>query len=272
MVPTPPPRLHVLFRPEQGHAVVIRRGPSRAFCTIGWDVTRDAFVVGQWCKHRLYPHRCDLSADGVWMVYFALNGRWSSEVRGAFTALSRAPYLRAVRIWAAGHTWGGGGVFYARPDELGPDPSRRFDQLPAVDPRNRLGTGRYADRLRRDGWVRVPRRTSGDRAATWEKALGAGLLLRKTVVDEAEHHAIQEPDGSVWDRRTWDWADHDLPRDRLVWTEGGVLHAAALRTGRLGEPRVLRDFRGMTFEPLAAPYGGEPILEDQPWVWPDRTD
>ena len=33
------------------------------------------------------------------MIYFALNGHWDSETGGSFTAISKAPYFRALSIW-----------------------------------------------------------------------------------------------------------------------------------------------------------------------------
>jgi len=84
--PKPPPRLHVLMRPESPTAVVLRHGPSGVLCTIGWNLRPDVFTVGQWCRHKIYVERCDISPDGYWMVYFALDGRWKSETLGAWTA------------------------------------------------------------------------------------------------------------------------------------------------------------------------------------------
>ena len=119
------------MRPESDTAVVFRRGPSRVFCSIGWNLARDEFKVGQWCKHTIYPERADVSTDGRWLLYFALNGRWKSETRGRWTALSRAPYLKAVKLWPKGDTWDGGGTFYrtasgniSSPWKAGPDRPR----------------------------------------------------------------------------------------------------------------------------------------------------
>jgi hypothetical protein len=102
------------MRPESPTAVVLRQGPSKVFCTIGWDLRTDEFTLGQWCRHKIYVDRCDISPDGYWMVYFALNGEWRSETLGAWTAVSIAPYLRAVTLWPAGDTWGVGSAFLAR--------------------------------------------------------------------------------------------------------------------------------------------------------------
>src|SRR5215468_8845234 len=165
------PRLHVLLRPGSPRAVVLRRGGSKVFCSIGWDLATDTFAIGQWCKHKIYPHRSDLSPDGRWMVYFALNGRWRSETRGSFTVVSRAPYLKARWLWPQGDTWGGGGLFFP----YAPERAGFF----AIDEKLRLAHGSYASyriRLQRDGWTET--------ADGFIKPAGAGWSLRKILLGE----------------------------------------------------------------------------------------
>jgi hypothetical protein len=96
---------------ESRSAVVIRRGPSRHVATIGWDLAHDRFKLGQWMYGRIYERRSDLSPDGEHLLYFAMNGRWHSEAKGSWTALSRAPYVKALTLWAKGDCWHGGGLF-----------------------------------------------------------------------------------------------------------------------------------------------------------------
>lgn len=96
-------RLHVLL--------ARRRGPSRHTAVIGWNRQTDRFNIGQWFSGRIYERRCDLSPDGAHFIYFAMNGRWDSKAKGAWTAISRAPYLRALTLYAKGDCWHGGGLF-----------------------------------------------------------------------------------------------------------------------------------------------------------------
>jgi hypothetical protein len=97
-----PARLHVLLASEARVGVVIRRGPARAVCSILWDRNSDKFETGQWLRGRIYERRADVSPDGRYMIYFAMNGRWSSKSRGSWTAVSRAPWLNAVVLWGKG--------------------------------------------------------------------------------------------------------------------------------------------------------------------------
>src|SRR5437762_11282439 len=105
------PRIHVLLSRDGHTGVVIRRGPSKRVCTIGWDRRQDTFVLGQWLRGRIYERRCDVSPDGNYMIYFAMNALWDSEAKGAWTAVSRAPYLKAIALWPKGDCWNGGGLF-----------------------------------------------------------------------------------------------------------------------------------------------------------------
>src|SRR5262245_51228457 len=104
-------RLHVLLSRTETTAVVIRRGPSKLVCTFGWNRSDDTFVVGQWLRGRIYERRADVSPDGKYLIYFAMNGRWDSETKGAWTGVSRAPYLKALVLLPKGDCWNGGGLF-----------------------------------------------------------------------------------------------------------------------------------------------------------------
>ena len=84
-----PARLHVLLASKAKVGLVIRRGPSKSVCTILWDQDHDTFRLGQWMRGRIYERRCDLSPDGTRFIYFAMNGRWQSDTKGSWTAISR---------------------------------------------------------------------------------------------------------------------------------------------------------------------------------------
>ena len=105
MNPTPPARLHVILGREAPLAVVIRRGPAKQVCTILWNRSTDEFTLGQWLKGRLYADRCDLSPDGRYFIYFAYDGRPHREHGPAWTAVSRAPWLKAIALYSKGSTW-----------------------------------------------------------------------------------------------------------------------------------------------------------------------
>ena len=106
-----PARLYVLLASDTSLAVVLRRGPSKSVAAYSWHRGRDEFTLGQWMRGRVYERRSDLSPDGKHLIYFAMNGRWNSETSGAWTAISRAPYLKAVALFTKGDCWHGGGLW-----------------------------------------------------------------------------------------------------------------------------------------------------------------
>lgn len=274
---TPTPRLHVLLASQAPLGLVIRRGPAKRVATVLWDRSRDEFRLGQWLKGRIYERRSDLSPDGRFAIYFAMNGKWHTEARGAWTAISRAPHLKAIVLLAKGDCWHGGGLWtgpttYWLNDGHGHDILQEDSEVqrdrryaPAADVGGEC-PGVYYQRLRRDGWRSVPIPERGPKSVhqVFEKDVGGGWTLRKTAHASADHppgtgcywdeHELVGAGGQRVECAGWEWADHDRGRERLVWAAHGRLHA-----GKVGEAGVidvvdLHDFRGMTFEAREAPY------------------
>jgi hypothetical protein len=271
-----PPRLHVLLARDAATGVILRRGPSRSVAAIGWDRARDTFTLGQWLRGRIYERRSDLSPDGRHLIYFAMNGRWSSITRGAWTAISRAPYLAAIALFGKGDCWNGGGLFvddrtYWLNDGYGhevladttavaraagrPYPARWGGECPGV----------YFHRLLRDGWVMREDLATGARGGhmtVFERPLAHGWTLRKLAhamtgappgkgVYHDEHELVRGAEEVM--RHDWEWADVD--GKRLVWaTRGGLWAGQITRDDPAARPVLLRDFTEMAFEAIAAPY------------------
>jgi len=104
--PPPPPRISVLLARESPIAVILRRGPSKLVRLLKWNTETDNVEPGQWFKGRIYEECCDLSPSGKYFVY------WASKETGdpsKWTAISRPPYLTALKLWPA--YWAGGGLF-----------------------------------------------------------------------------------------------------------------------------------------------------------------
>src|SRR5574341_2274100 len=100
-----PPRLHAVLASQAPVGVVFRRGPANAVCSVLWDRKKDKFQVGQWLRGRIYERRADISPDGRHMIYFANKGG------GAWTAVSRVPWLKAISYYEKNNCWLGGGLF-----------------------------------------------------------------------------------------------------------------------------------------------------------------
>jgi hypothetical protein len=270
-----PARLHVLLARRAPVGLVIRRGPSKQVATIGWDRRRDRFTLGQWMKGRIYERRADLSPDGRHVIYFAMNGHWRAEARGAWTAIARAPYLKALSLFPKGDCWHGGGLFtsdrgYWLNDGYGHATLRDEAGL-SRDPVPPVAQGFGAEcpnvyyrRLLRDGWslVELGKSRATKTVDTFERPLLHGWSLRKLAHAEVDapdgkgcywdEHVLVAPDGAEHRRPDWEWAD--LDDRRLVWASHGQLFAATLGKRGVGPERMLFDFRPMEFEALAAPY------------------
>ncbi|NND43323.1 MAG: hypothetical protein EX266_02505 [Rhodobacteraceae bacterium] len=226
MTQEPYVRLHLFFATENDRALIVRQGPTRQFRMILWHRDTDTFEDGQWIRQKVYIERCSLSPDGRHFIYFLLDGHWSAETRGSFTALSRPPYWTALSLFPEGDTWGGGGVFLdsthywasGDADIIGRDEGLARVTFGAVEKGCSTGI-----RLMTGG------RAPLDRAATKR------LLAEPPPADERERFArMAVPTGDARDR-------YD--------TQGGILYR---RHGLELEP--IRDFTDMEFEPVRAPY------------------
>lgn len=269
-----PPRLHCLIARDARYAVVIRRGPSDSVCAIGWNMKDDSFAPGQWMRGRIYERRSDLSPDGRHLIYFAMNGKYESEAKGAWTALSQAPYLKAMVLLAKGDCWHGGGLFTGKKTywlndgyghELVRDDSRLIRDL-KFQPKGYFGgecLTVYYNRLMRDGWEMRADTEKTDAHAVFEKNLTGKLILRKYCHAGCgnppgkgcyyDTHAIVSTDGTVIEKHPeWEWADVD--GHRLLRAHSGKLHVSWVKGSDTGEELALHDFSAMKFEALSAPY------------------
>jgi hypothetical protein len=269
-----PARLHVLLARNAKVGLVIRRGPSKSVCTVLWNRDRNTFRLGQWMRGRIYERRCDLSPDGRHFIYFAMNGRWESETKGSWTAISRAPYLKAISLFAKGDCWHGGGLFLSDREfwlnnghghtEL--KKSSQLRQNLNGQPRDYYGgecLNVYYNRLQRDGWVMAKDEYQG--GTLFEKKLPKSWLLRKLAFAESTigkppghgcywdaHELKQESTSTILAFPEWEWADY--VDGRLVFAVEGQLKAAQLGRGKLSRENLLHDFNAMKFEAIAAPY------------------
>jgi hypothetical protein len=267
-----PARIHVLLARDAPIGLIIRRGPSKSVCIVLWDREHDSFELGQWLRGRIYERRCDLSPDGKYFIYFAMNGHWKSKTKGSWTAISRVPYVKAVTLLAKGDCWHGGGLFLTKntfwlndgyghkPLLLSHDVTRDETYKPPVYYGGECLTV-YYNRLQRDGWTLRSHDQHG--STVFEKELPNSWVLRKFAFAELGAPAGR---GCYWDAHElkheatetsltfpeWEWAE--LDRKRLVWAANGELRAARLGDGKLVREQVLHNFNDMRFEAIAAPY------------------
>lgn len=256
--------------------------------TFSWDMRTDRFKIGQWLKGRIYERRSDLSPDGKYLIYFAMTGHRMADSGGSWTAISIAPYLKAIAFFPKNDCWHGGGLWTGnRSYWLNDGPrtphvvDRVADELnrthndPDFSPQFPAGecTGVYYDRLVRSGW------TYGGRFATaeiknrkwWDtheqhlfsKDAGNGWLLEKIAHAQIgsppgkgcywdEHRLTHSKSGRVIAYRDWEWAEVD--RNTVVWAAEGKLFRGWLGKDGIRDMKMLIDLNDKSFEAIKAPY------------------
>jgi hypothetical protein len=193
----------------------------------------------------------------------------------SWTAISRAPYLKALDLWFNGTVWNGGGLFM---DDRNVWLNTPGQDTAVLRPARRAGTfevsqnfpfdinfggecpGVYCHRLVRDGWVE---KHQSESSIVYEKPLDFGWALQKLFVSGRpgngfgcywERHRIINPARQLKvDGPGWRWADYDAPRRRILYAKNGVIFALAV-TPDFGMPVMIRSFNDMKFEAVQAPY------------------
>ena len=194
----------------------------------------------------------------------------------SWTAISRAPYLKALDLWFNGTAWNGGGLFLddrkvwlnAPAPGIATLRRARFDCKLDVSQDSPFETyyggecpGVYFHRLARDGWTA---KHQAENSIVFEKPLAFGWALQKLFVNGPprssgygcywERHRIINPVRKLKvDGTNWRWADFDAPRNRILYARSGMLFSLPVGED-FGTPVMLRNFNDMKFEPLKAPY------------------
>jgi hypothetical protein len=287
-MPPDPARVHIILARKADTAIIIRRGPSKSVCTIGWNLRNDTFQLGQWLKGRIYERRCDLSPDGKHFIYFVYKGK--SSVGDSFTAISKTPYLKAIGLWQNGSAWNGGGLFISdhtfwlnrfyicHIEHLSPKGFKQQIEHPFKENYGGECPGVYYIRLQRDGWtllrsapISEDRSTNlndilagVDHFTIFNKPLWNGWTLEKTAhvtIKRArgkstyfDTHRLLHPDKPAIDLPDWEWAD--AHKRRILYVKAGILFEGTLNKDGLTSEKPLRDFNDMTFQALKAPYAG----------------
>jgi hypothetical protein len=234
------PRLFGLPASDADVVAVIRRGPADWSAVGRWDVAGGSYEQGAWLRGRLYPQRCDLSPDGRWLCFFALNpsARW--ELGWTYVGVSRLPWLYALAAWRTDGTWTRGAHFAAdaadppvAPPDLGSLPSVALAVTAAAS---------YAVERRR-GWTEAPGSTPRAADDMWDERRaptlrmckerpGGGARLEVTGVYAAFRsgadtgdvaYRVVEREGAAIELRGVQWAEWSRDGRLLVATRAGDL-------------------------------------------------
>lgn len=205
-----------------------------------------------------------------------MNGRWDSEVLGSWTAISRAPYIKAIGLWPKGDCWNGGGLFISNETfwlNGGRFAHRTMLNAPSLKPESNCPwpdgyggecPGVYYVRLQRDGWEFVDHKPdgAGGRISHFRKRVNDHWSLDKFAHETINHpvgrgcyfdeHSLNSKLGEVVVHPDWEWAEVD--GSRLVWASEGRLYCGRLERKGMTRVRELFDFTPLRYERLEAPY------------------
>ena len=272
-----PARLHVLVARHGSNAVVIRRGPSKQVCTFEWRRKTNTFIQGQWLKKaKILERRSDISANGLYWIYFAIDGRWQAETKGSYTVVAKTPWLKALHLHAKGDGWHGGGLFsYDNVYWLNDGYGHKQLQQSNLVKRNKDYTPRYNyggeclhvyyNRLKRDGWELIDRIKTGKWKikTIFERETTKGWVLRKICHEGSppragkgcywDEHELVNKLGDVISKPEWEWAE--WMDNAIAFAELGKLYKLTIKNTReLNESELIHDFNDYKFEEATAPY------------------
>ncbi len=272
-----PARLHVLVARKGNNAIVIRRGPSKQVCTFEWDRKTHKFIQGQWLKKaRIFERRSDISANGKYWIYFAMDGRWQSKTKGSYTVIAKTPWLKALTLYAKGDGWHGGGLFsydkvYWLNDGYGHEKMQQSNLVKRngdYQPKDNFGgecPHVYYNRLQRDGWKLIDRAQTGKWKANtvFVREIARNWTLRKVCHEEVgspvgkgcywDEHELINKQGDTILKPDWEWAE--WMDDAIFFAEFGKLFKLKIKNQKeLMKPELIHDFNDYKFRDLLAPY------------------
>lgn len=264
--PAPKPAGLPALSPGDAKALLEKPGAFEAFLDDALEQTRSG---GDAYEEQLREIRRMKSDE---LDRFAATPEASSP---SWTAISRAPYLKALDLWFNGTAWNGGGLFMDNRNVWlnTPDPGI------AIQRSARIGLdldvsqdspfdvnfggecpGVYCHRLVRDGWKE---KHQSENSIVYEKRLPFGWALQKLFASGTpgsghgcywERHRIINPGRRLKvDGTGWRWADYDAPRNRILYAKNGMIFALPVAED-FGAPVMLKNLNDMSFEAVKAPY------------------
>lgn len=249
----PTVKCFVLLPLDAKQAVIIRRGPSKKVGLFSWNLNNNEIKVSQWLKGRVYEYLSDITDDGRYLIYAA------NHKGKTYTAISKAPWLKALSIWSAYGSFGGG-LFKSNRQFMLFDRSDQYraHEIPDLNGIERddelLKDGVYPARLLRFGW-QLERQTAY--SLTFIKALGKDMRLETTLsyrynTISSQSHRLIIAD-KIIDKPDWHWAE--VVKKDLLWSANGCIYRIARSDlSLIDSAKPIHDFNTESFQALIAPY------------------
>ncbi|MCY4335552.1 MAG: hypothetical protein OXC60_12895 [Litoreibacter sp.] len=214
----PETRLSLFFASENDSAVILLRAKRRLFGLFSWDRKTDQITDGQWLKRQVISESCALSPDGRHFLYSVYDGRMDQPAGEAYTAISKPPYFTALALFPATYSWSVGGQFLS---------NRLYQLADDVQARDMI-----------DGQSELERVVKG----AISKDCKTGLRLLNGRPAPLNKQQVEIALGRVTVAPTKEMDRYD--------TLNGALH----RIASDGSLELIRDFKGLDFKPIRAPY------------------
>lgn len=240
----PDVRLHLYFAAQANVAVILLRMEKLLFRLIKWNTTTNGFEDGQWLKAPVRPENCGVSSDGSYFIYSSFSRNPEGDFQGYFTAISRPPYFTALHLFPEKYEYLCGGRFHSNTLFELNHYAEGTDLVDATDLKR-------VQRGEKSKDCKTGLRLMNGQPAPLSRDLRLKLLGEGT---HSQGRIRYDPEASK-DQRL----DRYDTMDGCLWS----------RTG--GDLELIRDFRGMTFTPIQAPYSDEISLR-RPEAWHPLKD
>lgn len=168
------PRIYCIRATAAPVVAVFRRGPSQWSHVGRWDLARGRYEPGAWVRARIFPRRCDVSPDGRLLCTFVHQPRATWEHGETYVALSRLPWVKALRAFGTCGTYDRGCYFTAN----GSNDDPQHNKLPMRYGLRAIPVGQFANE-RRQGWEEAPDSPARDPADTWDQRRNARMQRRQ---------------------------------------------------------------------------------------------
>jgi hypothetical protein len=228
-----PCRLHAVVARDANVAVVFRRGPSKWWHILRWNLDTLELESGAWVKGQLYPRRSNISPDGKLLGYFARKGEW-----GTYFAVSKVPWVTALAAWKTSGTYTTGCIF---------GPKRELIMYGVYLPEQPFH-GRYPGSIQTEGMVAWRHeRYFNEYTCGWSTLATKALSERIQQLQQGGVQFLAYKDPPIVLERRSDSTKRTLgvcdTTDSMSSIYGAEREATYYLTDRKNEPEILPDAR-----------------------------
>jgi len=262
-------RVFALIPTQSNKAIIICRLRAKQVGVFQWDITTNKITIAQWLKGRIYEYLSDISPDGNHFIYSA------NHKREGYTAISKAPWIKAISFWRNVGGWGGG-IFIDNKSYMlfdGYDSYSKFidkslnginrrllinGELPFNIKLNEFKIfGIYSARLIEQNWITIER---SNNKTIFHKIINNNLILEKIFYKGCNkknskgvgifcetHNIIKN--NSIIDKVDWEWCEYS--NNKIFYIKKGCLYELKDINDI---PKLIYNFNNEKFINKIAPY------------------